>query len=284
MTLTDYNLYVSRIRWHFSDWASKYITAISASGERNRYREYILNLTGLYLDVLESWFVPVKVVGLSSNGSTTITLIQTIDPDDYERYKGHVISGRGITSINTVEFFTSTTIELREPATETNTVVFTIGDNCVDIDELLGLVASLNIIYKTRYRIEGYWTEFDLANYIDEEDDIVVETYPLLYGASANILDQGTLFASLTSDPDFTGQDIDIVYDFEIKYAYFAYPAKYANLANIYDQEGDDVLASGAFSLTTMDVTQPSGVVVSYKVYRTGWKTSIPTETYQFRF
>jgi hypothetical protein len=278
MTLSDWNLYVSRIRWHFSDWAKKYIIAVSASAEKKRYHEYILKTTGLYLDVLESWFLPCKVLATSAAGDSTLSLQKTITPSNYTRYVGRIISGNGIPEETYVVSISASEIILSNSATSPNSnSIYTIGTNSVTFENILGLVASLNIIYKTRYVVDGYWTEFDLGLApVQSQLDV------LLYGGSAAVLNGTNIYSSLNTSLGFVGSDIDVLYNFAVQYAYFAYPSTIKDLEYVYDPDGDDVLS--AFVQSLVDVTLPGGGTQQYKVYRSGWLTTILNETYQFEF
>lgn len=110
--------------------------------------------------------------------------------------------------------------------------------------------------------------------------------YPFLYGMSENALDGGTLYGTFSSTKILEAQsNKTVTLNGSLQYIYFAYPATYANLVSIIDQNGFNVTSS--FTQSTISVTSSglgANFTTNYKVYRTVDPTSVISGAYQFKF
>lgn len=282
MTNTDYRNLVSQIRYHYTCLVQTLVQSSQYGiSIENHPREKLMKKIGLYLKVLENYVLPVKVIGTSATSGTTISLSKTVTPSDYNNWLYHTISGDGVPENTLVTRVESDTFYLSKACTSSNVEsIYTIGENCISESQFNCIISDINECLGTDYCVNPYYTEFDL----NLPASTIPDTTALLYGSSALVLTGSTIEANLSSTT-FTGADTDVTYTFTLEYPYFAYPSTYPDLSQILDQEGDDVLAAGAFQKYLIDVEFPGeDDTVQYKVYRTGYITTIPGETYSFKF
>ena len=110
--------------------------------------------------------------------------------------------------------------------------------------------------------------------------------YPFLYGMSEFELDGTTLYTTFNSTKLIqTEGNKTVGLDGNLKYIYFAYPATYADLISIIDQNG--FIVTGSFTKILLNVTSSglaSNYTTLYKVYRTIDKTTVLNNSFQFKF
>jgi len=283
MTFTEYSTYVSYIRYYLSCTAQSLVQAEQYGvSQRKSNRTQLLTRLGLYLQTLEEYKLPAKVVGTTAAGGYTITLVVNITPSDYSEYVNRMITGEGIATGTMVTAITADTITLSKALDLAKTNgVFTIGMNCITESQFNCIVADINQCFGASLCADPYFSTFNLEEY----EPITPSDFALYYGSYHTLLTESTLVLNLTADDDFIGEDTEITFNFHLEYPYFAYPASYPDLFKILDQEGDDVLGSGAFDRYIMSLNIPGqDDTVQYKVYRTDYLTAIPNETYTFRF
>ena len=282
MTYDDYRELIGQIRHQFSSLVYKTINRKRVSGALNvGINEEQIYIVGMYLDFLECYFIPVKVIATGASGESKLTLYKSVTRSDYSLYIGHVVSGEGIADGTIVTNIDENYVYLSKPLTASvSNTEFTIGENCWSFDDVVKIVYDINRILGTNYIFEGYWTEFDL-DYVEPalEGDTI-----LLYGSSPTILTGAGIYGYLYNTTISGDSDVEIIFNFTLEYPYFAYPATLPDLSSILDQEGDDVLASGSFEQFLLDVQLPDSSEVQYKVYRTDYITTIPNKSYTFKF
>jgi len=284
MTKDEYRTLVSTIRYYYN---------IIVSGNVDRKKlglkpapeldENRARLIALYLELFDNYFLPAKVIGVSSIGGTSITMSSTIASAQYSDFVGHsIVAEDVIDTIAVARKFTASEILLvGSTSAASENAEFIIGENHLTMEEMRAVLHDINKLLGTNFGMD-YFSEFDTTLY---EEIVVRSRHPLLWGSNTAILTGETIYAGLNVDADFAGSTTEKTFTFSLKYPYFAYPATYPALASIKDQENDDVLASGAFDQYLLDVEIP-GVdgTRQYRVYRTDYLTAIPGNTYTFNF
>lgn len=278
MTRDDYSTYVHKVKYIVGKKTNDWYNLSTLGKERLDYKE-LLKVLNLYIITIENFNPPMIIRGTISKDSTSLIPDANITTSLYAPYLNHLITGDGIGSDTRAIKFATGEITLSEPATADGTGVFIIADNCLTISNMLCINGHINKLLGTSFCVDFYVSEFD----INTAELDYTDTY-LLTGYSSTILIGTNIYDSLDKTTTWDGEDTTVLYSFYLKYPYFAYPATYDDLAHIYDQEGDDVLASGSFRKHLMDVTLPNGTVIPYKVYNTEYKTAILSQTYTFEF
>lgn len=117
----------------------------------------------------------------------------------------------------------------------------------------------------------------------DVHSDTLTFVYPFLYGS--NDLQSGIDHYAVLTHLLQTKANKIVSFNDTNKYFHFGYPASYGNLSGIYDQNGFNV--TNAFTKLTVTVNSAgldNDWSVSYYVYVTNAKTTIPGYNYTFKF